>query len=263
MYTTHASTRTYGVTPRLIAEHCYDATRRSSRSRFQKASKVQRPPLSPPPLPSPPPPSPIPPPLPRPPPGSQPLSTSRTEPGSSTLSLLVPCRRCGEPGSHTIFCVNEPSGVGLWSMRLGYIVLAYAGIESVRAIESSGGDHIQVRQPHATWPALLQTLVKQVALCVWMSATVTAVKLHRCADAPASNQWLSFWIIYVIITTVEHVSDVLLSWVPVYYQVNVTSAFTRPPDVPISHTQPPDPRPKLQNPSPQTSGRSCVAYPQP
>ncbi len=60
-------------------------------------------------------------------------------------------------------------------MRIGYVVVALACIQSVRAIESPGGDD--------------------------------------------DRQWLAFWIIYVGLHALENLSDVLLSWVPAYYQV--------------------------------------------
>lgn len=85
--------------------------------------------------------------------------------------------KCGDPHAHRLFCVNEPTGTGLWSMLIAYVVVFWACIRSVAAIESQGGDD--------------------------------------------DRQLLSFWIIYIIILTIENVSDVLLSWMPTYYEVCV------------------------------------------
>lgn len=49
--------------------------------------------------------------------------------------------RCGEEGADENFCINEPTGVGLWCEYAGWIlVFVVATFSSVRAIETPGGD---------------------------------------------------------------------------------------------------------------------------
>jgi len=46
----------------------------------------------------------------------------------------------GEPGAHKLFCINEPTGFGLWAKRLSYMIGAWAAFKSIEAIETPGGD---------------------------------------------------------------------------------------------------------------------------
>ena len=42
-----------------------------------------------------------------------------------------------------------------------------------------------------------------------------------CPFPDVDRQWLSFWIIYLAMTVFESVSDVLLSWMPSYYETKL------------------------------------------
>ncbi|KAG5175276.1 TB2/DP1, HVA22 family-domain-containing protein, partial [Tribonema minus] len=49
--------------------------------------------------------------------------------------------RCGEPGAHATFCVNEPTGTGWAAMVVSYALVSVVGVwQSVRAVETPGGD---------------------------------------------------------------------------------------------------------------------------
>ena len=86
--------------------------------------------------------------------------------------------RCGEPGAHDVFCVNEASGFGVICEYAGYVlVFIVATFQSIRAIETPGGDD--------------------------------------------DRQWLSFWMIFFVFSCVERFTAVLLSRVPMYYQLKL------------------------------------------
>mmetsp|Transcript_4115 Transcript_4115/g.9396 ORF Transcript_4115/g.9396 Transcript_4115/m.9396 type:complete len:618 (+) Transcript_4115:44-1897(+) len=86
--------------------------------------------------------------------------------------------KCGQPGAHEIFCVNEPSGFGVICEYAGYLlVFVVATFQSIRAIETPGGDD--------------------------------------------DRQWLSFWMIFFVFSCVERFTAVLLSRIPMYYQLKL------------------------------------------
>jgi len=93
----------------------------------------------------------------------------------SVLGTLTNMPKCGEPGAHSTFCINEPHGTGLYCKKVSYLLYAYAYFKTVMAIESRGGDD--------------------------------------------DRQWLSFWLIYLILTAFESLTDVLLSWLPIYFEM--------------------------------------------
>ena len=92
----------------------------------------------------------------------------------AVAGTLTNMPKCGDPGVHTRFCINEPTGIGMYCKQSSYLLYTYACVRSVMAIESPGGDD--------------------------------------------DRQWLSFWIIFLMFTVFEAIADVLLSWMPSYFE---------------------------------------------
>ena len=103
------------------------------------------------------------------------MNSMLTENLGAVAGALTKMPKCGEPGAHKTFCVNEPTGVGLYCKNCAYFLYIWACIQSVMAIESPGGDD--------------------------------------------DRQWLSFWIIFLIFNVFEAMTDVLLSWLPSYFEM--------------------------------------------
>ena len=103
------------------------------------------------------------------------MNAMLTENLGAVAGALTKMPKCGEPGAHKTFCINEPTGIGLYCKHGSFLICIYACVMSVRAIESPGGDD--------------------------------------------DRQWLSFWIIFLIFTVFEAMTDVLLSWVPSYFEI--------------------------------------------
>ena len=103
------------------------------------------------------------------------MNAMLTENLGAVAGALTKMPKCGEPGAHKTFCVNEPTGIGAHCKNFAYALYLWACAQSVMAIESPGGDD--------------------------------------------DRQWLSFWIIFLIFTVFEAMTDVLLSWLPSYYEM--------------------------------------------
>ena len=103
------------------------------------------------------------------------MNAMLTENVGAVAGALTKRPKCGDPGAHKNFCINEPSGLGLVCKNVSYLLYLWACAQSVLAIESPGGDD--------------------------------------------DRQWLSFWIIFLLFTVFESLSDVLLSWLPIYFEL--------------------------------------------
>ena len=58
----------------------------------------------------------------------------------AVAGALTRMPKCGEPGAHNTFCINEPTGIGLYCKYNSYLLCVWACICSVMAVESPGGD---------------------------------------------------------------------------------------------------------------------------
>jgi hypothetical protein len=58
----------------------------------------------------------------------------------AVAGALTKMPKCGEPGAHKTFCINEPTGIGLYCKNSAYLLYVWACICSVMAVESPGGD---------------------------------------------------------------------------------------------------------------------------
>jgi hypothetical protein len=103
------------------------------------------------------------------------MNAMLTENLGAVAGALTNMPKCGQPGAHKTFCINEPTGTGLYCKNSAYILYVWACMRSVMAIESPGGDD--------------------------------------------DRQWLSFWIITIMFNVFEAMTDVLLSWLPTYYEM--------------------------------------------
>jgi len=53
-----------------------------------------------------------------------------------------------------------------------------------------------------------------------------SVKAIESADKDDDTKWLTYWVVYSVFSLIEFFANILLSWIPLYWFLKVSSLLT-------------------------------------